>query len=747
MSEPVPESETDQLVDALIASGTKRTFLAGETLCSEGDDSEEAYVILTGRVVAMVAGHNGDIEVATHGPRSIVGEVTTLIGGSRTATLRAAEESTVTVVDRTSLGIVFAEQSSAANDVLRRARERTDRTRVAALLSHELQADDPVAVAAIADRVTWQSLKTGDVLFKRDDAADAAYLVVSGRLALTDMTDAPGGNDGSIEVGRGAIIGEFGLLDSRGRSATVTALRDTSLARLSGADFQSLTTDHTGLAMGLVRRIIDRNGSEHSASTSTRSFAFAVTVDIGRDERNEIVRTMQAALEACGRTRLLDSDRIDDALRHPGIADTPSGSFGEVRLAELLHQAETDAVIVMLDVGEHGGSADDPRANWTRRALHHADQVIIISSPTPSPEEAARIKRLLAATPQHVRRWIAVQYPHGAERPAGGRVRRATYGVDEILNIRRGSTGDLARLARLASGRGVGLVLSGGGARGNAHIGVFRALTEQGVPVDRVVGASMGSIVGGMIAQGLSPDGVLAAMKVGSTRLLDYTLPIVSLVKGERIVKVLEHQFDDWEFDDLWIPMACTSTDMTTAQSVIHREGAVAWAIRASVSIPGVLPPVVDGDHLLADGGILDNLPAGMLANDPSIGTIIASDVAPPLGPHAKGDYGLSVSGWAAMRNRVVPRRLQRRNNTGPSPKLPGLSGTLMRAMLIGSSQTRDGHLASGAIDLYLDLDLRTVTLLDFTQVDSATALGYDGARDRIAEWLDAQGGSMWGEP
>jgi hypothetical protein len=94
-----------------------------------------------------------------------------------------------------------------------------------------------------------------------------------------------------------------------------------------------------------------------------------------------------------------------------------------------------------------------------------------------------------------------------------------------------------------------------------------------------------------------------------------------------------------------------------------------------------------------------------------------------------------------------VPRRLQRRNNTGPSPKLPGLSGTLMRAMLIGSSQTRDGHLASGAIDLYLDLDLRTVTLLDFTQVDSATALGYDGARDRIAEWLDAQGGSMWGDP
>jgi predicted acylesterase/phospholipase RssA/CRP-like cAMP-binding protein len=737
-------AETTQLLNALVSAGTRTDFAAGDVLCSEGDLSDQAFVVVAGRIDATVAGHQAAIQVATHEPGAIIGEVTTLIGGSRTATLSAAELSTVAVVDRSVLSAIFEKHSNAAHEIIRQARERTDRTRVAAMLSNELQAEDSSTVAAIADRVTWCSLVAGDVLFRHGDPADAAYLVVSGRLALSEVAGTSSGKTAPIEVGRGAIVGEFGLLESRGRSATVTALRDTSLARLSGDDFRTLTSEHVGLAMGLVRRIIDRHGNEYSAKGSARSFALAITANLGSDERNEIIRTMQQTLVACGRTRILDADRIDDMLLQPGIADIASGSFGEVRLAELLHQSETDFDHVMLDVGSRGGEPDDLRANWTRRALQHADQVVIITSPTPTAAEDVRVKQLLATTPKHLARWIAVLHPHTTERPTGGRRMREHYGVDDLLHLRRGSESDLARLARLAAGRGVGLALSGGGARGNAHIGVFRALTEQGVPVDRLVGASMGSIVAGMIGQGLSPDGVLEAMKLGSGKLLDYTLPIVSLVKGRRIVNVLENQFDSWEFEDLWIPMACTSTNMTTAQSMIHREGSVAWAIRASVSIPGVLPPVVDGDHLLADGGILDNLPAGLLADDPSIGTIIASDVAPPLGPRAKGDYGLSVSGWAAARRKVLPRRLQR-GRSGDSPKLPGVGGTLMRAMLIGSSRTRDEHLASGAIDLYLDLDLRSVSLLDFAQVDSANELGYADANDRVAAWLAARGGSVWG--
>jgi predicted acylesterase/phospholipase RssA/CRP-like cAMP-binding protein len=734
------------LIDALAAAGTVRTCDPGEVLCAQGDESEEAFVITSGRVATMVNGHTGEMVVAEHGEGGLVGEVTTLIGGHRTATLVTTEPTTVAVVDRATLMSVFEEHPDEAGEILRTARERTARAHVAALISQELQASDGGAVAAIAAAVSWRPLAAGEVLFRRGDPADAAYLLVSGRLGITDMA-ASGPHGSSIEIGRGAIVGEFGLLESRARSATITALRDSTLARLAGDDFRAMTVRHAPLAMGLVRRIIERAGNDVATAATARSFALIVTADVDPVRRQALVGTMVAALHACGSTLLLSAEVVDETLRHEGIADTPIGSFGEVRLAELLHQSETDADMVMFDAGPLAGLADDPRSNWTRRSLVHADQVVIVASARPDAHETARIRRLLEIAPARIPRWLALLHPAHTRRATGGRSLRERFGVDEVHHLHDRSDTDLGRLARLAAGRGVGLVLSGGGARGHAHLGVHRALTEQGIPIDRVVGASMGAIVAGMIAQGGSPDETLSDMRNGARKLLDYTLPIVSLVKGDRIVKVLEQQFGDCEIEDLWIPFACLSTNMTTAQPVVHRRGTVTRAIRSSISIPGVLPPVVDGDSLIADGGVLDNLPVGLVSSDSSIGTIIASDVAPPLGPRAHGDYGLSVNGWGAIKDKVMPQRLLRRRGTLPAPRLPSLGGTLMRAMLIGSSQTRDQHIASGVIDLYLDLDLRTVSLLDFAQVDQAARHGYDSANDLIAAWLQERGGSVWGMP
>jgi predicted acylesterase/phospholipase RssA/CRP-like cAMP-binding protein len=715
------------LVDALRAVASTRQLARGDELCREGDDSDVAYLVLGGSLAAMVRGHAGDVCVAIHGPGALVGEVTAMIGGHRTATLVALDDCEVATIERAPLVDAFAAHPDAADHVLRSARERTDRSRVAALLSHELQAPDGAAVAAIAERVTWVQLTAGDTLFEAGDAADAAYLVVSGRLGVVDP---PGSAPALVEIGRGGIVGEFGLLEGRSRSATVIALRDSSLARLSAADFRSISADHTALAMGLVRRILDRSGQDHSTVTTTRTFTIVTTGADQRERIRTITNGIVDSLRPFGATIVLDAERVDRLLGQPGIADTPSGSFGEVRLAELLHQVENDAEHVVL-------VADGDRIDggWTQRALHHTDQVVIVTSADPDRDEERRIESVLASVHEHIPVWLALKHVDRPIRAGSTRRLRERFDVTEVHHLRRGDASDLARLGRLAGGRGVALVLSGGGARGHAHIGVFRALTERGVPIDRVVGASMGSIVAGCIAQQLRPHQLLADMCNGAERLLDYTVPIVSLIKGERIVGVLADQFGDTEIDDLPIPFACVSTDLTTAQVIVHRTGPVATMIRTSVSIPGVLPPVVHGTHLLADGGILDNLPVGVVASDPSIATIIASDVAPPVGPSAKSDYGLSVSGWKALRDKATPSKLRRRQ---PVTALPGIATTLMRSLLIGSSKSRDEHLASGAIDLYLDLDLRGVALLDFAQVVPAADRGYESALPMIDEWLAA---------
>lgn len=757
------------MIDDLTARGQRRAIADGVTLCREGEISTDAYLVVSGSLDAEVDGYGGSICVASHGPGSIVGEITTMIGGRRTATLRAGGETEVVVVTADDLRAAFDDHHDEAAVTLAAARERTDRSRVAALLSDELQAPDSDAVAAIASRVTWASIDAGETLFRRGDAADAAYLVVSGRLAITDRVSSaaqhrPGhqlphrdepdegatrtggrrphvaGSD-AIEIGRGGIVGEFGLLEARERSATVIALRDTALARLSADDFRALTIDHTSLAMGLIRRILDRAGGDTSESTTARTFALVVTSDVDVATHDVIVDTMATTLDECGQSVLLSPSAIDQQLGQPGIADTAPNSFGEIRLAELLHQTETGVDHVMFDAGPQRG--DQRRRHWTDRTLHHADQLVIVISPEPDADEAQRITALIEDTPTRIPVWLAVLHDADTVRPRGGAQLRDRFRADEVHHLRGTERRHLARLARLSAGRGVGLVLSGGGARGHAHIGVYQALAEHEVPVDRVVGASMGSIVAGAIAQGLSADRVLADMRQGADDLLDYTLPLVSLIKGERIVEVLEAQFADWTIEDLWISFACPSTNLTTAEVVIHDSGPIAPAIRASVAIPGVLPPVVHDGHLLADGGVLENLPVSLLADDPSIGTIIASDVAPTLGPSAPDDYGLHVSGWSVAKNRFMPSWMPSwLGGRGDRDKTayPGVSGTLLRSMLIGSSRSRDGHLAAGAIDLYLDLDLTDVNILDFDAVESAAARGYEASVDRIGEWVQKEG-------
>jgi predicted acylesterase/phospholipase RssA len=159
---------------------------------------------------------------------------------------------------------------------------------------------------------------------------------------------------------------------------------------------------------------------------------------------------------------------------------------------------------------------------------------------------------------------------------------------------------------------------------------------------------------------------------------------------------------------------------------MVHRHGDVVPAIRASVSIPGVMPPVAWGDDLLVDGGVLNNLPADLMRSDAEAGTVVAVDVAPPSGPRARRDIALSVSGWEALRAMA--------GRGGPT--YPGITALLMRTMIAGSIRERSRMLERGDADLYLDLDLRGVSLLDFEKVPSTVAAGYEAAMPRLEAWL-----------
>lgn len=211
----------------------------------------------------------------------------------------------------------------------------------------------------------------------------------------------------------------------------------------------------------------------------------------------------------------------------------------------------------------------------------------------------------------------------------------------------------------------VGLVLSGGGARGLAHIGVIRALEEQNIKIDAIAGTSMGAIVGALYASGRSPDEMEAiALSMDWSQALADLPPrdrmsfrrkqdsrenllkaqatfdnaVISLpkgvVQGQNLQVILQDQFlhvsDITDFDALPIRFRAVAGDLVTGEAVVFESGSLATAVRASMSIPGLFAPVEMDGRILVDGGIANNLPVDVVKKM-GVDRVIAVDIATPL--------------------------------------------------------------------------------------------------------------------
>ena len=158
----------------------------------------------------------------------------------------------------------------------------------------------------------------------------------------------------------------------------------------------------------------------------------------------------------------------------------------------------------------------------------------------------------------------------------------------------------------------IALVLSGGGARGIAHIGVIEELERRGYEIASVAGTSMGALVGGVYADDAMEafkDWMLSLDKRKIFSLVDFTLGRQGMVRGDKVFNKMKDFIPDTLIENLRIPYVAVAVDLISKKEVVFREGSLFDAIRASVSIPTVLTPVKTADGLLVDGGVLNNIP------------------------------------------------------------------------------------------------------------------------------------------
>ena len=542
------------------------------------------------------------------------------------------------------------------------------------------------ALRRLLAEADWFGLPGGTQLPRDGENDRAVFLVVTGSLGVfVDEESVPKRLVATIPAGE--TVGEMSLLTGETHSAILVALRDTELLRLGPKAFEMLLTRYPRVMLNLLKVVVRRlRETTRGGYQRTRPKTFAV-VPLQRGLADDpVTRSMAAILVNMGaKAAVLDKS----------TAEQPTEWFNRF-------EAEHDVVFYQ---------GDQPDSTWSQFCLRQADRVLLIARADGNvplhPFERRYFKREMTAPPE-----LLLVHPGDASHrgvPQHIELRRDLYGTHH--HLRAGNTSDLKRLARFIAGSAVSVVLAGGGARGFAHIGVLRALKEAGVPFDYVAGTSMGGIVAAGIAMEWDIPELTERVRdafVVNKPLSDFTIPLIALFRGAKVSALLQKHFGDIRIEDLPKPYFCVSSDLTSGRDYVHRTGLLWRALRASVALPGIIPPVTEGGHLLVDGGVMNNLPVDVMAAE-ARGPIVAVDVAGEIDLRADDErYGeRSILSLIAQRMRGSP----------------SIISILMRAGTVGSDLQRRSVRAQA--DFLYEPPLDGVGMRDWKFFEQAIAQGY----------------------
>jgi len=492
----------------------------------------------------------------------------------------------------------------------------------------------PDHLRALAAGCSWFSVPGGHPVFQEGSESDAIFIVATGMLGAY-RRNADGGDRLLGRIGAGEVVGEMGLVTGEVRTATVKALRDSELLRISKEDLQRVAFQSPAVLMELCGTVVRRLRGVQEHTPAPRK---PVTFTLVPHHPGIDVETLAKQIE---RGSAINRDAL-----------IVSKELAEGRTADWLSQCERDhATVVYL--------AEPTSSAWTRSCLRQADAIILVargaSPPTPFSAlgtDAARLPKdiptdLVLLWDDRIARsktagWLGLTRP------------RAHYHVRSVA--------DGARAARLITGRSLGLVLSGGGARGLAHLGAIRALSEHGIAVDAIGGTSIGAIVGAMLALEWDVTAVIRAYVDGFLRrphISDFALSRQSLFSGRKAKRLLDEWLGETAIEETPIRFYCVSTNLNVGMQSVHTSGRLATWVRASSALPGVFPPVLEDGLVYVDGGVLDNLPADTMRKL-GVSTVIAVDLGSETDhPEQFGMPGLlellwrvgSIGGEASLRS------------------------------------------------------------------------------------------------
>lgn len=568
-------------------------------------------------------------------------------------------------------------------DILDMRHAVLDRLRAVPLLREVIDSiDQEEALTHLQGQTEWFAMPGGMSLFRQGDVGRDLYVLLSGRLGVS--VDQGLGPQLVSFVEPGELIGEMAVVSGEPRTATVTAFRDSELLRVSPEAGEWLLKSSRPFMSYVIRQLVGRlKTTTLRGRTDPVAQAVAVVAFGGAPLGEHVTRMMRKAFAP-----LFSS---------VSFIDEAAGADRHLDLS-----CSKDELVVYL--------AGDPSSAWSRRCLRQTDRAIFVTrtGSRPDPQSRADVAKMKSiGRPAD----LVLVNPTAAKRPSGATPWLELFAPERIIHVREDDLDDYRRAARLATGRGIGIVLSGGGARGFAHIGVIRALHDMRVPIDMVCGTSIGALVGASAALDVDPGEVARKVHHGFVQnnpVNDYTLPLVALARGRKMSKLIHHHFDGAVIEDMWKTYFCVSANLTSGKPHVHRSGPIWRALRASSAIPGIVPPFVEDGEVLVDGGIMNNFPADILASL-ARGRVIGIEVS------ARTPFRTDESD-------IESRSLLWMLGAGRG-KFPNILKVLMRSGTINTDVQTDA--SRNSCELMIEPELSGIDMLSFDKFDLAVETGY----------------------
>ncbi len=697
-----------------------------ETLFECGSKSKNLYVVLEGKLElylpATGARREALIKQRQHGETA--GDFAVLNGGEHIVTSRAATYTTVACFPTAG----FEKLSNLHPNIIAHVYETAAELSRSVLLVKSFlslfEGITDVSLQGLLKDTTIKHLRSGEELFRQGDDTDGLYIVMAGRLPIRITRD-DGVSTVIAEASAPQLVGEFSLITGAKRSATVYASRESMVAYLDKKQFHQHIMRKPSLLASVSRMIIQRQNSiNQQRITGGHGHHIAIVPLSNKIPLRRFIHMLKQELRKSEKTLAIDSHQFDTLYGRRGAAQTTFSDTFNTSVTAWLDDRESRYGHVLY-VADHEWDA------WTHRCLNRADRILLLADTTEAPDQKTIEKKLNAMfepREHQPRVEYALLHPPDTVAPKNTQRWLNNRKMTAYHHIRLEDQSHYGRLARRLTSTAYGLILSGGGARGYVHLGVHKAIEEKGITIDYIGGTSMGGLLGGAMAMGLSSTQIvgLSDKFANPKALFDYTLPISALMKSAKLTTFCKELYQDKRIEDLWIPYFCMSSNLSQGTEKCHQTGLLWKAVRASIAIPGLFSPVPQKNgELLVDGAVLNTFPVIQMEKLLYGGTLIGVNVSQVEAMEHNYNYGTSISGWVILGNKLNPFRKHKL-------AIPRIMETLLRSNDIKSieelGKTRK------LLDLLIEPEVYSYTLLDFRSYAKISEIGYRATLTALSE-------------